>query len=99
MCKKETEETTLDILQTMHANLRKYRYFYYECNDIIKVDGNIISDYEYDILEKRYDVLCNELGIIKELRMSERVGWDVMIPMDLNNFYEYDDVLRKCILK
>jgi len=75
--------TTIEELDVIHKNLRKYRYFYYECKDILLVDISIISDYEYDILEKKYEKLCDELQVVKEKRITNFIGFDIGIPMSL----------------
>jgi NAD-dependent DNA ligase len=74
---------TLKELNNIHRDLRRYRYFYYECENILEVDKNTIPDYEYDMLEKEYDKYCNELKIPLEMRVSNFVGFDIGIPMNL----------------
>ena len=73
----------IEELNTIHKNLRKYRYFYYECDDVISMDKYTISDYDYDILEKRYSVLCDELKVSQEKRITNFIGFDLGIPMSL----------------
>ena len=72
----------LEKLQEMHAKLRKAKYFYYERHQ------SIISDYDFDILEKEYNTLAEEIGVDKELQVSEFVGFSLNIPMNLNNYYK-----------
>ena len=73
----------IEKLNEIHKSLRRYRYFYYECKDISLLDNNTISDYNYDMLEKQYDKYCNELEIPLETRVSNYVGFDIGIPMNL----------------
>ena len=47
-----------------------------------------MSDYDFDILEKEYNDLAEEIGIDKELQVSEFVGFSLNIPMNLNNYYK-----------
>ena len=84
--KKETAGNDLDILQEMHAKLRKCKYWYYELHN------SLISDYEFDMLEKKYDRLCDDLGIHLKLRVSESVGFSFRIPMDLRNYIYNNDL-------
>ncbi len=63
----------------MHYNLRKYRYHYYELHE------NLVSDYDYDMLEKDYDNLADALEIPRELRVSNFVGFDIRIPINPYN--------------
>lgn len=90
---KEYKEENLEDCQIIHADLRKYRYWYYNLHN------SLISDYEYDMLEKKYDRLCDYIGINLELRVSEKVGWDDLIPMNLHNFYTFNTVLNRAIPK
>jgi NAD-dependent DNA ligase len=78
-------------LNEIHKSLRRYRYFYYVCEDIIEIDKNTISDYDYDMLEKQYNKYCNELEIPLENRVSNYVGFDIAIPMNLY----YKDLLQQ----
>lgn len=48
----------------------KYRYY-------VK-DAPIIQDYEYDLLEKEYDTLCDKLNLPKAV--SDMVGFDESRP-------------------
>lgn len=93
MAKKEYKEEDLNDAQITHADLRKYRYWYYNLHN------SSISDYDYDMLEKKYDRLCDYLGVDLRLRVSEHVGWDDLIPMNLNNFYTFDKLLSRVIPK
>lgn len=72
-------------LNCLHRLLRKAKYFYYE-RDNEKEDIMIMSDYEFDMKEKRYDELCNQFNIPMEMRVSEQVGWSPTILMNL--FYD-----------
>jgi NAD-dependent DNA ligase len=69
-------------LKELHSQLRRAKYFYFE------LSHSIITDYEYDTLEKEYEMLCEKFKIIKKHRISEIVGWSVMIPMDILNFID-----------
>ena len=42
-----------------------------------------MSDYEFDTLEKEYDILCNEFNISEKIRVSNFVGFSIMIPMSV----------------
>ena len=42
-----------------------------------------MSDYEFDMLEKEYIKLCNEFSIEEEKRVTNFVGFGIMIPMTL----------------
>lgn len=64
----------------LHKELRKYRYFYYELHQ------SLITDYDYDILEKKYDSLCDNLKIPHQFRVSNFVGFSINIPMNPYNF-------------
>lgn len=82
----------IEELNIIHRDLRKYRYFYYECEDILKIDTNTISDYDYDMLEIKYTKYCNELEIPHNLRITNYVGFDIGIPMNLY----YKDLSQQC---
>ena len=73
----------IEDLNIIHKNLRKYRYFYYECEDILLIDNNTITDINYDLLERQYNKYCDELEIPLEQRVSNYVGFDIGIPMNL----------------
>lgn len=77
------DNVTKEELQEIHKNLRKYRYFYYECSNIISVDKNTISDYEYDMLEKKYDKICNAYDAPRERRVTNFIGFSNGIPKQL----------------
>lgn len=87
------KQNDLDILQNMHKDLRRYKYWYYELHN------SQISDYDFDMLEKKYDKLCDDLGIHLRLRVSEHVGFSFRIPMDIRNFYTYNSVLNFAVPK
>lgn len=71
----------------MHRRLRKYRFFYYER------DESLVSDYEYDMLEKKYAEECDRFGIHKRYRVDNFVGFNIRIPMNI--YYEkVDDILE-----
>jgi len=76
-------------LNFLHRKLRRLRYFYYECEDILLIDKNTIPDQQYDRLEQIYKKLCNKLNIPYEKRVNNYVGFDIAIPMNL--YYERDD--------
>lgn len=76
----------LDRLQEMHAQLARAKYFYYEKHE------SIMSDYEFDMMEKEYSDLADVLGIDKKHRITEVVGFG-LAPRDLNNFYSLDNIL------
>lgn len=42
-----------------------------------------MSDYEFDMLEKEYNKLCDKFSIEEEKRVTNFVGFSVMIPMRL----------------
>ena len=67
----------MERLQELHKLLRRAKYFYYEQNE------SIMSDYEFDTLEKEYDILCNEFNISEKIRVSNFVGFSIMIPMSV----------------
>lgn len=64
-------------LSEMHSLLRRYRYFYYEKN------VSLVTDYEYDIMEKEYDKMCTLHNVPKSSRISSFVGFSINIPMQL----------------
>lgn len=70
-------------INCLHRLLRKAKYFYYERSE------TIISDYDFDIKEKRYDELCDKLNVPKEDRVSEQVGWSDTIRRNL--FYNENE--------
>lgn len=76
----------LEKINILHQQLRKAKYFYYECEDINKM--SIMTDYEFDILEKEYDKLCEDFKVPEKYRLSSYVGFDIAMPMSLYNFYK-----------
>ncbi len=68
----------MERLQELHALLRRAKYFYYEKSE------SIMSDYEFDMLEKEYNKLCNKFSIEEEKRVTNFVGFGIMIPMTLD---------------
>lgn len=74
---KSYKKTELHELNFMHKQLRKARYFYYEKSK------SIMTDYEYDIIEKRYDELCYKYKICEGSKITNFVGFNIAIPMAL----------------
>lgn len=72
---------TFNYLNNLHRKLRKYRYFYY-----IKHES-LISDFMYDMLEKRYLTGCNKFNIPEKERITNFVGFNIGIPMNLSQHY------------
>jgi NAD-dependent DNA ligase len=64
-------------LNKLHGILRRYKYFYYEKNI------SLVSDYEYDIIEKEYDSMCLLYNIPGKNRVSNFVGFNIKIPMNI----------------
>lgn len=64
-------------LNNLHRKLRKYRYFYY-----IKHES-LISDYKYDMLEKHYYRLANYYNLDEGKRITNFIGFDRFIPMNI----------------
>ena len=64
-------------VQEIHKLLRKAKYFYYEKHECI------MPDYEFDMLEVEYNKLCDENNIAQEQRVTNFVGFSIMIPMRL----------------
>lgn len=64
-------------LQEIHKQLSKAKYFYYEKSE------SIMTDYEYDMLEKSYDKGCNFYDVPNERRVTEFVGFSLYIPKQL----------------
>lgn len=69
-------------LNKLHRDLRRYKFFYYE------KDESLISDYDFDMMEKSYEEGCDRLGVKREMRLSSFVGFDMRMPMNL--FYDED---------
>ena len=69
----------MEELDIRHKNLRMYRYYYYV------LSKSLVSDYVYDNLEKEYIILCDELKISQEVRISNFIGFNIRIPMSLLN--------------
>lgn len=69
---------TLEQLKEAHIKLRSYRYWYYEKSK------SLITDYEYDMLEKEYEQGCDKLNIPTEDRVTNFVGFDIRIPMNIS---------------
>lgn len=74
---------SIEELDIIHKDLRRYRWFYYEAEE----PQSLISDYEYDMLEKLYEKECDKLGIVTEKRITNYIGFDIAIPMSLNIDY------------
>ncbi len=64
-------------LNKIHKLLRKARYHYYEMHE------SIMSDYDYDMLEKEYDEICDKMSIEHHKRVTNFVGFNIKIPMAL----------------
>ncbi len=60
-------------LQNIHKTLSKARYMYYEQHT------SIMSDYEYDMLEKKYDKFCDVYEVPMNKRVTNFVGFDIGI--------------------
>lgn len=71
------EPISKEELNEMHKLLRKARYFYYEQHK------SIMSDYDYDMLEKNYDIHAQIHGVDHSMKISNFVGFDIRIPMNL----------------
>lgn len=76
--REPTEEEKI-WLNATHKELRRYRYFYYERSE------TLISDYDYDMLEKKYIKLSDELIFDQTRRIDNFVGFSFRIPMILIN--------------
>ena len=72
---------SLEDLNQLHKDLRKYKYFYYEKHEAL------IEDHTFDKLEKAYDVACEEFQIKQTQRLSNFVGFNLKMPMSI---YEID---------
>ena len=68
---------TKEELQEIHKQLSKAKYFYYEKSE------SIMTDYEYDMLEKQYTKFCDAYGIPSERRVTEFVGFSFYMPKQL----------------
>jgi NAD-dependent DNA ligase len=64
-------------LQELHSQIRKCKYFYYEKHK------SIISDYEFDMIEIEYVKLCDKFNVPQEQRVTNFVGFSIMIPIRL----------------
>ncbi len=86
---------TLTEVDVIHKQLRKCRYFYYELHE------SLMSDYDYDMLEKQYTEVCDRLGLNPIYRVDGYVGSSDRIPRSLLSFYkEQDDTkLPECTYK
>lgn len=71
---------TLEELDNIHKDLRKYKYFYYE------KDESLISDYDFDMLETLYKKWCAFYNIPKEYTLNNYVGFSLGMPMSLLSF-------------
>ena len=67
----------MEELNKIHRLLRRYKYFYYEKNI------SLVSDYYYDIIEEQYEKTCTSYNIIKCNRVSNFVGFSILIPMNI----------------
>lgn len=76
---------TKEKLQELHKLIGKAKYFYYEYDNNEK-DVQIMSDYEFDMLEKKYDKYCEILNAPKERRWSDVVGFSWDVPLTLFPF-------------
>lgn len=70
-------EVSVENVNKIHKLLRKYRYFYYEMSE------TLVSDYEYDKLERAYSVMCDRLGITSKDKITNFVGFSFRIPFIL----------------
>jgi len=68
---------TKEELQEVHKQLSKAKYFYYEKSE------SIMTDYEYDMLEKQYIKFCDVYKVPSERRVTEFVGFSLYIPRQL----------------
>ena len=68
-------------LQELHSLLLKAKYFYYEKHE------SIMSDFEFDMLEKEYTKLVEEFCIDDNHSLVNTVGFTLR-PRNLNNFYK-----------
>lgn len=73
----------------LHKLIRKAKYFYYV--GVEEGHQPIMSDYEFDMVEKEYEELCFRLGVPQEKMASEFVGFSIGIPMRL--FYTNEDIM------
>ena len=71
-------------LDKLHKDLRKYKFFYYERSE------SLISDYDFDMMEKKYTEGCDRLGIKAEYRLDSYVGFSIYMPMSLLSFYQIE---------
>jgi thiol-disulfide isomerase/thioredoxin len=71
----------LDKLQEMHSKLARAKFFYYEKHE------SIMTDYEFDIIEKEYSILSKKIGIQDSHSASEAIG-SKALPRNLNHFYK-----------
>lgn len=78
------QKMTKEELQEAHKLIGRAKYHYYEKHT------SIMSDYEFDKLERKYNKYCEIHNAPKERRWSEIVGfsWDVPLvlfsPKELN---------------
>lgn len=70
-------ELTVENINKIHKLLRKYRYFYYEMSE------TLVSDYEYDKLERTYSTMCDRMGINSPDMITKFVGFSFRIPFIL----------------
>ena len=80
---------TLEDLDKLHRELRRYKYFYYEKHE------SLISDYDFDHLENKYNIACDRHGINKNQRLDSFVGFSIIMPMSI---YEVD-IKKGCYKK
>ena len=71
---------TKEQLQETHKLIGRAKYFYYEKSE------SIMTDQEFDKLEKEYDKYCEVYNAPKERRWSDVVGFSWNIPLTLFPF-------------
>lgn len=71
----------LNKLQELHAQLRKAKYLYYEAHK------SIVTDYEFDMMEKEYAKLAENIGISDRHDASKVIGSGIL-PRNLNHLYK-----------
>ena len=72
---------TKDELQELHKLLLRAKYQYYEKSI------SIMTDYEFDMLEKEYDKCCEIYNAPIKRRLSNFVGFSYDIPLTLFKFF------------
>ena len=82
--KLRTHEDLIYKVEELSLSLLEHKYRYHQ------LDRPIISDYEYDMLEREYEKACDELGV--HPAMLDAVGWPENHP---NARYVIDKVTKK----